>query len=117
MPDDDPQVLAALERGLPVLKYAELLGRLAAPETGLAVAGTHGKTTTSCMLWHVLLAIDAAGFGRAASDSRPGALVGGLLPIRAGGWVAEASGTSGLVNALAPAANGWFAMEACEYDR
>ncbi len=117
VPDDDPQVLAALERGLPVLKYAELLGRLAAPETGLAVAGTHGKTTTSWMLWHVLLAIDAAGFGRAASDSRPGALVGGLLPIRAGGWVAEASGTSGLVNALAPAANGWFAMEACEYDR
>lgn len=117
VPDDDPQVVAALARGLAVLKYAELLGRLAAPETGLAVAGTHGKTTTSWMLWQVLLALDAAGYGRAPSASRPGALVGGLLPIAADSWVAQASATSGSVNALAPAANGWFAMEACEYDR
>ena len=51
---DDPQVLAAEARGIPVLKYGEILPRLAPPERLLAVAGTHGKTTVSWMLWHAL---------------------------------------------------------------
>jgi len=103
VPDDDPQVRAARERGLPVIKYAELLGRLAPTGTGLAVAGTHGKTTTSWMLWHALEALAIAGFGRVAS-AQPGALVGGLNPKLAS-------------NALPGDSGGWFAMEACEYDR
>jgi len=55
---DHPQVIAARERGLPILKYAQLLGRLMIGRTGVAVAGTHGKSTTTAMLAHAL--IDAA---------------------------------------------------------
>ncbi|MEO0661565.1 MAG: Mur ligase family protein, partial [Planctomycetota bacterium] len=93
--DDDPQVVEAEERGVRVLKYAELVARLAPEGRTLAVAGTHGKTTTSWMLHG---ALDAMG------GPRPGALVGGLH--------------TGLgTNAVPGGPGGWFALEACEYDR
>lgn len=50
IPLSHPQLLAAKERGQRVLKRAEFLGQLANAGTCLAVAGTHGKTTTSCLL-------------------------------------------------------------------
>jgi UDP-N-acetylmuramate--alanine ligase len=92
---DDPQVLEALRRGLPVLKYAELLGRLAPVGRTAAVAGTHGKTTTSWMVHEALTA---------GSGPQPGAIVGGLHQrLRS--------------NAVVPERGGWFTVEACEYDR
>jgi UDP-N-acetylmuramate--alanine ligase len=99
VPKDDPQVLAAEARGVPVLKYAEVLPRLAAPERLLAVAGTHGKTTVSWMLWHAL-----EGISEATGGPLPGALIGGISRrLR--------------TNALAGSPGGWFCAEACEYDR
>ena len=56
-------------RGLPVWKYAELLPLLSPPGRTLGVAGTHGKTTTSWLLYHAL---------RGLPGPTPGALVGGL---------------------------------------
>jgi len=47
--DSNPEVKAAHARSIPVLKYAEFLGRLMAEKVGIAVAGTHGKTTTTAM--------------------------------------------------------------------
>lgn len=47
---DHPQMLAAEARGIPVLSYAEALGRCMIGRTGAAVAGTHGKSTTTAML-------------------------------------------------------------------
>lgn len=47
---DHPEMLAAVERGLPVLSYAEALGRCMLGRTSVAIAGTHGKSTTSAML-------------------------------------------------------------------
>jgi len=47
---DHPIVLAANERGTRVLTYAEALGRAMSGLTGVAVAGTHGKSTTTAML-------------------------------------------------------------------
>jgi len=99
--DDDPQVRVARERGLPVLKYAEVLARLSPAGRTLAVAGTHGKTTTAWMLYHALAGVTAA-VGRTAPG--PGALVGGTNRV-----LGE--------NAIAPDPGGWFAVEACEYDR
>jgi len=101
VPLDDSQVAAALATGLPVLKYAELLGLLAPQGRGLGVAGTHGKTTTSWLLYHAL-----RGAGKAAGRGAPraGALIGGTD---------RELGT----NAITPDDGGWFAMEACEYDR
>lgn len=50
IPDDNPEVQAAQAAGIPVLKRADFLGRLMADRTGIAVAGTHGKTTTTAMI-------------------------------------------------------------------
>ncbi len=52
---DHPELLAAVQRGLPVLTYAEALGACMEGRTGVAVAGTHGKSTTVGMLGHTLI--------------------------------------------------------------
>ena len=54
IPEDNPEVQAALAAGIPVLKRADFLGQLLAGYDCIAIAGTHGKTTTSCMTAWVL---------------------------------------------------------------
>ncbi|MDI3339178.1 MAG: UDP-N-acetylmuramate--L-alanine ligase [Sphaerobacter sp.] len=54
-PETNPEVAAARARGIPVLKRAALLGQLCDERVCLAVAGTHGKSTTSGMLALALL--------------------------------------------------------------
>jgi UDP-N-acetylmuramate--alanine ligase len=51
---DNPELAAARQLGLPVLGRAQLLALLMAGKTGMAVAGTHGKTTTTGMVVAVL---------------------------------------------------------------
>lgn len=51
---DNPELLAAREHGCRVVKYAELLGLLMADRLGVAISGTHGKSTTSAMTTFVL---------------------------------------------------------------
>ncbi len=53
--DDHPELIEARRRGIAVMKYAELLGRLMIGRTGVAIAGTHGKSTTTAMLAHVMI--------------------------------------------------------------
>ncbi len=55
VPMDNPEVKAALQRSIPVMRRAELLGQLFNRKFGIAVAGTHGKTTTTSMLGHCLM--------------------------------------------------------------
>jgi UDP-N-acetylmuramate--alanine ligase len=55
IPPRNPEVMAAAERGIPVLRRAETLASIAATRRSIAVAGTHGKTTTSSMLALVLI--------------------------------------------------------------
>ena len=50
IPDDNPEVLAAQAAGIPVLKRAQFLGQLMENQQVIAVAGTHGKTTTTAMI-------------------------------------------------------------------
>ncbi|HET6313345.1 MAG TPA: UDP-N-acetylmuramate--L-alanine ligase [Chloroflexia bacterium] len=69
VPADNPEVLEAQRRGLPLVRRAELLGQLMDLRRGVAVAGTHGKTTTSSMLAWVL--------ARAGRD--PSYMVGGTI--------------------------------------
>jgi UDP-N-acetylmuramate--alanine ligase len=54
IPDDNVEVLAARAAGIPVLKRDEFLGQLTAHRQTVAVAGTHGKTTTTAMIAWVL---------------------------------------------------------------
>ena len=67
VPPENGERRAAAELGIPCLRRGEVLPALAAGRRTLAVAGTHGKTTTSSMLLHAL-----RGNGRA-----PGWCIGG----------------------------------------
>ncbi|MGQ0552130.1 MAG: UDP-N-acetylmuramate--L-alanine ligase [Planctomycetota bacterium] len=92
VPEHNPEVVAARAAGVPVLKYSEALGRLMAQRRGVAVAGTHGKSTTTALVAHLL---------RAAG--RDPAWVVGARPLslpEAAGWGAG------------PA----LVAEACEFD-
>lgn len=52
--DDDPEVLAGKAAGIPVLKRSDFLPELTAGKQTIAIAGTHGKTTTTGMLIETL---------------------------------------------------------------
>lgn len=52
---DNPQFVEATRRGLHVLTYAEALGKCMLGTTGVAIAGTHGKSTTTAMLGCALI--------------------------------------------------------------
>jgi len=54
VPDDMSELVYARRHGYRVLKRSQMLGELTAGETCLAVAGTHGKTTTSTLIAHIL---------------------------------------------------------------
>ncbi len=53
---DNPEILQAQAAGIPLLHRAELLAELANAQKSIAVAGMHGKTTTTNMMFHVLRA-------------------------------------------------------------
>lgn len=65
---DNPEVLAARRLGIPVIPRGELLAELMRLKFGIAVAGSHGKTTTTSMIAAVLL----------AAGKDPTVVVGGL---------------------------------------
>jgi len=93
IPESNPEVQAAQRMGIPVVKRAPLLGRMMAGRYGIAVAGTHGKTTTTAMIAVILERLGLA----------PTFIVGGII--------AEL-GTN------AQAGSGpHFVIEADEYDR
>jgi len=52
---DNPELVAAQQRGIAVTKRAQFLGWLMQGSLGVAVAGTHGKTTTTAMIAHILM--------------------------------------------------------------
>jgi UDP-N-acetylmuramate--alanine ligase len=93
VPEENVERRAARERGVAEVARAQLLGELSALRRTIAVAGTHGKTTTASMLVH---ALDGAGL-------RPSWLVGGAIG-------------DGLANAQWNDSE-WLVIEADESDR
>ncbi|MCG9721729.1 UDP-N-acetylmuramate--L-alanine ligase [Shewanella sp. Isolate7] len=65
----NPEILAAQERRIPIVRRAEMLAELMRYRHGVAVAGTHGKTTTTSLI--------ASVYGQAERD--PTFVIGGLL--------------------------------------
>ena len=55
VPGTNPEVVEARRRAIPVLRRAEFLGKLMEGKIGVAVAGTHGKTTTTSMIAWILV--------------------------------------------------------------
>ena len=88
----NPELMEAVARKIPMLTRAELLGQLMKNyKTPIAVSGTHGKTTTTSMISHILL----------AADLDPTISVGGILKAIGGNIRVGKSET--------------FITEACEY--
>lgn len=89
----NPELAAALSRGINCIRYAEMVGRLMAARQGIAVAGTHGKSTTTG--WVAFVLKNA-----------------GLDPtFIVGADVRQLGGPSGVGRGPQ------FVAEACEYDR
>ena len=93
IPETNPEVVAAKAQDIPVMKRAQFLGLLMAERIGIAVAGTHGKSSTTGMIAQILM--------EAALD--PTVIVGGVLP---------ALGSNGRFGE-----GDYFVVEADEYDR
>ena len=74
VPRDQPEIVLARRRRDPIQRRAELLGAVMSTMRGIAVAGTHGKSTTTAMIGAVL---DGAGWD-------PTVLVGGRIRGRDG---------------------------------
>jgi UDP-N-acetylmuramate--alanine ligase len=91
--EGNPEIDEAERRGIPVIKYAEMLGRLSLEKETIAVAGCHGKTTTTSMIAYAMT--------RAGLD--PSFVCGGAVTQL--GTNAKPGGGKHLV------------VEACEYDR
>ena len=89
----NPELVEARARGLEVMKYSQMLGALMADRVGIAVSGTHGKSTTTAMVASVLT--------WAGAD--PSYIVGAT--------VEQLGGPSGA------GAGKHFVAEACEFDR
>ncbi|MBI3452682.1 MAG: UDP-N-acetylmuramate--L-alanine ligase [Rhodospirillales bacterium] len=89
---DNPEVLAARERLVPVVRRAEMLAELMRLKWSIAVAGTHGKTTTTSM---VAAMLDVAG----------------LDPTVINGGIINAYGTNARLGA-----GDWMVVEADESD-
>lgn len=60
IPDSNPEVVAAMGKGIPVLKRSDFLNQMMQDKKCIAIAGTHGKTTTTAMVAWMLheLALD-----------------------------------------------------------
>ena len=54
--EDNPELVAARIAGVPVIKRAEMLAEVMRVKTGIAIAGSHGKTTTTSMTGSILQA-------------------------------------------------------------
>ncbi|MCP5005686.1 MAG: UDP-N-acetylmuramate--L-alanine ligase [Planctomycetes bacterium] len=91
--ENNPDLIKARKLGLKVVKYSEFLGLLMKDRRGIAVSGTHGKTTTSAMISTILK----------KAGHEPTFVVGGdIVEIGDSSCVGKGS---------------LFVAEACEYDK
>ena len=93
VPETDPELADARRRGVPARKHAQALGELVNARRGIAVAGSHGKTTTTSMI----------AFALQRTGRRPSFQVGGDM-IDLGTSAAWGEGE-------------WMVVEADEFDR
>lgn len=91
--DDNPEIIEAKEKGIEIITRSELLGILMSEKKGIAIAGTHGKTTTSSMLSLVL----------EGAKMDPTVVIGGEVK-NIGGNAKDGKGE-------------YLVAEACEYER
>lgn len=90
--DDNPEIVAAHARGIPVFERTQAWGAISKDyQNALCISGTHGKTTTTSMCTHINM----------AADRDPTVMIGGTLPLLHSGHRVGHGNT--------------IIMEACEY--
>ncbi|SFP02818.1 UDP-N-acetylmuramate--L-alanine ligase [Tranquillimonas alkanivorans] len=95
---DNPELDAARKRGLPVVRRAEMLAELMRLKSNVAVAGTHGKTTTTTM---VATLLDAGGIDPTVINGGIIHAYGSNARVGEGDWmVVEADESDGTFNRL-----------------
>lgn len=111
---DHPQMLAANDRAIPTMLYAEALGLCMSGRTGVCVAGTHGKSTTTAML----------GCALADAGLDPTVIVGATsnqLSLGCKGAVGEPTGfrlgAAGIPAGALAGTPGLLIAESCEFNR
>jgi len=74
---DNPEFAECVKRGIPMLSRAQLLGQIMRNyKHSIAISGTHGKTTVTSMITHIMM----------AAGENPTVSVGGILPIIGGNF-------------------------------
>lgn len=111
---DHPQLLEAERRGVTVLLYAEALGKCMLGRTGVAVAGTHGKSSTTAMLGCALT--DAGLDPSVIVGATSGQLEGGCLN-RPGQQSGFRLGSAAITSGALTGKPGVLVAEACEFNR
>jgi UDP-N-acetylmuramate--alanine ligase len=103
---DNPELKAALDRGIPVVRRAVLLAALLHRKTGICVAGMHGKTTTSSLLAYAFSQLEAHpsyAIGAQVPQLQPHArLVTATDPNRPNLFVVETDESDGTLRQFAP---------------
>lgn len=90
--DDNPEIIYAREKGIPVYERAQAWGAIMRGyKNALCISGTHGKTTTTSMCTHILM----------AAEEDPTVMIGGTLPLLKSGHRVGHGDT--------------IVMESCEY--
>ncbi len=107
IPDDNPELKRARELGITCLSYPEALGLISQEKFTIAIAGTHGKTTTTAMVAGILI---AAGLD-------PTVIVGSLFKNSSANGRTNFIQGNGQPARLNGRSVGYLVVEACEYRR
>jgi len=98
-PEDNVELVRARELRLKIFTYAEMLGEVSKTKKTIAVCGTHGKTTTTAMIAHMMI----------QQRLSPSVIVGSLMKYVHDGNVE-------MTNYI-PGTSEYFVVESCEYKK
>lgn len=98
-PTDNTELLEAKKLGLPIFTYAEMLGEVSKSKKTIAICGTHGKTTTTAMIAHMMIKLNLS----------PSVIVGSLMKYEHDGEVESTN--------YIPGTSEYLVAESCEYKK
>lgn len=98
-PEDNIELIKARKLGLPVLSYAAMLGEVSKSKKTIAICGTHGKTTTTAMIAHMMIKLGLS----------PSVIVGSLMKYEHDGVVEKTN--------FIPGTSEYLVAESCEYKK
>lgn len=98
-PEDNIELIKARELNLPILSYAGMLGEVSKNKKTIAICGTHGKTTTTAMIAHMMIKLGLS----------PSVIVGSLMRYEHEEIVEKTN--------YIPGTSDYLVAESCEYKK